>query len=104
MKSIKILNIHNKSPFIDWIDTLDRVTKSRVQSRLTRLLEGNFGDCKRIDNEICELRLKFGSGYRIYYTEINDIIVLLINGGDKSTQNRDIQKAKSLLQEWRNLK
>lgn len=70
---------------------------------MTRLLENNFGDCKKIYHEIFELRLKFGSGYRIYYTEIDNMIVLLINGGDKSTQTKDIEKAKSILQEWRNL-
>ena len=85
------------------MDSLDKNTKIRVQSRLTRLLENNFGDHKKIDNEISELRFKFGSGYRIYYTEIDNIIVLLINGGDKSTQSKDILKAKSILQEWRNL-
>ena len=71
---------------------------------MTRLLENNFGDYnKKIYHEISELRLKFGSGYRIYYTEIDNMIVLLINGGDKSTQTKDIEKAKSILQEWRNL-
>ena len=101
---VKIAQLSNdKAPFIDWIESLDKVTKSRVQSRLTRLLENNFGDHKKIDNEISELRLKFGSGYRIYYTEIDNVIVLLINGGDKSTQSKDIQKAKEILQEWRKL-
>ena len=85
------------------MNSLDNTTKIRIQSRLTRLLENNFGDHKKIDNEISELRFKFGSGYRIYYTEIDNIIVLLINGGDKSTQSKDILKAKSILQEWRNL-
>ncbi len=85
------------------MDSLDKVTKSRVQSRLTRLLEGNFGDHKKLDTEISELRLAFGSGYRIYYTEIDNVVVLLINGGDKSTQAKDIEKAKKILQEWRNI-
>lgn len=101
---VKIAQISNgKVPFIEWINSLDKITKSRVQSRLTRLLENNFGDHKKIDSEISELRLKFGSGYRIYYTEINHILVLLINGGDKSSQSKDIEKAKNILQEWRNL-
>lgn len=101
---IKIAQLANdKIPFIEWMDSLDKTTKARVQSRLTRLLENNFGDHKKIDNEISELRLKFGSGYRIYYTEVDNIIVLLINCGDKSTQSKDIEKAKSILQEWRNL-
>ncbi len=101
---IKIAQLSNdRTPFIEWFESLDKTTKARIQSRLTRLLENNFGDYKKIDNEISELRLKFGSGYRIYYTEINNVIVLLINGGDKSTQSKDIQKAKQILQEWRNL-
>lgn len=100
---VKIAHLYNdKVPIIDWLESLDKATKSRIQSRLTRLLENNFGDHKKIDNEISELRLKFGSGYRIYYTEIDNVIVLLINGGDKSSQNKDIQKAKQILQEWRN--
>lgn len=86
---IKIAQLANdRTPFIEWFESLDKTTKARIQSRLTRLLENNFGDYKKIDNEISELRLKFGSGYRIYYTEINNVIVLLINGGDKSTQNK----------------
>ena len=100
---VKIAQIGEKAPFIEWMDSLDNVTRIRIQSRLTRLLENNFGDHKKIDNEISELRFKFGSGYRIYYTEIDNIIVLLINGGNKSTQSKDINKAKSILQEWRNL-
>ena len=100
---VKIAQIGEKAPFIEWMDSLDNVTRIRIQSRLTRLLENNFGDHKKIDNEISELRLRFGAGYRIYYTEIDNIIVLLINGGDKSTQSKDINKAKSILQEWRNL-
>lgn len=101
---IKIAQLTNdKAPFIEWINSLDKSTKARVQSRLTRLLENNFGDHKKIDHEISELRLKFGSGYRIYYTEVDNIIILLINGGNKSTQSKDIEKAKSILQEWRNL-
>ncbi len=101
---IKIAQTKNgKTPFIEWINSLDKTTKARVQSRLTRLLENNFGDFKKIDNEISELRLKFGSGYRIYYTEIDNIVILLVNGGDKSTQSKDIERARIILQEWRNL-
>ena len=103
-KIVKIAQISaGKSPFISWIESLDKSTKIRVQSRLTRLLENNFGDHKKIDHEISELRLKFGPGYRIYYTEIDNVVILLINGGDKSSQVKDIQKAKTILQEWRNL-
>ena len=103
-RTIKIATLdNNKCPFAKWLNSLDKPVKARVQSRLTRLLENNFGDFKKIDNEISELRLKFGAGYRIYYTEIDDIIVLLINGGDKSSQEKDIENARKILQEWRNL-
>ena len=64
VKIAKLAN--NKAPFIEWMDSLDKNTKIRIQSRLTRLLENNFGDHKKIDNEISELRFKFGAGYRIY--------------------------------------
>ena len=101
---VKIAVLENeKVPFIEWLNPLDKTAKARIQSRLTRLLENNFGDHKKIDNEISELRFKFGAGYRIYYTEIDNVIVLLINGGDKSTQQKDIEKAKNILQEWRKL-
>jgi len=101
---VKIAQItNNRTPLLEWINSLDKAIKFRIQSRLTRLLENNFGDYKKIDNEISELRLKFGSGYRIYYTEIDNIIILLINGGDKSSQSKDIEKAKNILTEWRSL-
>ena len=84
-----MLTLENKKiPFIEWLNSLDKVTKARIQSRLVRLLENNFGDHKKINNEISELRFKFGAGYRIYYTEIDNVIVLLINGGNKSTQQK----------------
>ena len=101
---VKIATLENKKiPFIEWLNSLDKVTKARIQSRLVRLLENNFGDHKKINNEISELRFKFGAGYRIYYTEIDNVIVLLINGCNKSTQQKDIEKAKNILQEWRKL-
>ena len=106
MKSriVKIATLDKgNAPFIEWLNSLDKATKARIQSRLTRLLENNFGDHKKIDSDISELRCKFGAGYRIYYTEIDNIIILLINGGDKSTQQKDILEAKNILQEWRNL-
>ncbi len=103
-KTVKIAQLSNgKVPLAEWMETLDKAVKIRIQSRLTRLLENNLGDCKKIDDEISELRFKFGPGYRIYYTELDNIIILLINGGDKSSQSKDIQKAKVILQEWRTL-
>lgn len=75
--------------------------QERILERFERLEEGNYGDFKTIDNEIKELRFKFGSGYRIYFHETNNTIILLICGGDKSTQTKDINKAKEYLNIWR---
>lgn len=73
----------------------------RILDRLDKLQDGYYGDFKILDSEIKELRFKFGSGYRIYFHETNDIIILLLCGGDKSTQNSDIKKAKEYLKIWK---
>lgn len=86
-----------KCPFDEWFYKLDKTTQARIEKRLERVQEGNYGDFKRLDSDISELRLVFGSGYRIYFTELNDIIVILFCGGDKSTQKEDINKAKKYL-------
>ena len=88
-----------KCPFDIWLNNLDNSMKVRVSKRMERVVEGNYGDCKKIDNDISELRFKFGAGYRIYFTEVENIIVVLLCGGDKSTQSKDIEKAKEYLQD-----
>ena len=65
-------------------------------ARLDRVAHGNFGDVKEIDSSINEMRFFFGSGYRIYYVIRGNTIVLLLNGGDKKSQKKDIEKAKEL--------
>ena len=57
-----------RAPVIDWLNSLDNITRKRIVQRILRIEDGNFGDCKRISNTISELRFNFGSGYRIYYT------------------------------------
>lgn len=65
--------------------------------RFDRLKDGNFGDYKQLDEYLYELRFNFGSGYRVYYTLENNVIVLLINGGDKKSQVKDIKMAKEII-------
>lgn len=102
MKEIEVLEINGKKPIHEWVNSFkDTRTQYRITERLKRLKFGNFGDCKKIDNELSELRFNFGSGYRVYFSEINNVIILLVNGGDKSTQSRDIKKAKEYLQIWK---
>jgi putative addiction module killer protein len=86
-----------KCPYEEWFYKLDKATQARIEKRLERLEEGNYGDFKKINNDLSELRFNFGSGYRIYFTETNDIIVILLCAGDKSSQQYDIKKAKNYL-------
>ena len=92
---------NGKAPIVEWLSSLDSMTRKRINQRILRIEDGNFGDHKKISENISELRFMFGKGYRIYYTEIDGTIVLLINGGDKSDQSNDIKKAHELLQQWR---
>ena len=92
---------NGKSPIIEWLDSLDSITRKRIIQRILRIEDGNFGDCKKLSEAISELRFTFGKGYRVYYTEENKKIILLINGGDKSKQSKDIEKAHELLEQWR---
>lgn len=96
MKEIQFYqHTNNKVPVVEWLKGLDKPFRIRIQDRLNRIeQDDNFGDFKKLDNEISELRFNFGSGYRIYYAEIDNIVVLLLNAGDKKFQSNDILKAK----------
>jgi putative addiction module killer protein len=84
-----------KSPIEDWLNALrDRDAKAKIKARLRRVSLGNLGDYKSVGEGVCELRVDCGSGYRIYFGQIGKTVVLLLCGGDKSTQNQDIRKAK----------
>jgi len=86
--------------FRDWLEGLrDRKARLRIDDRLKRLAAGNAGDSKSVGDKLRELRLPFGPGYRIYYMWREDVLIILLIGGDKSTQSRDIAKAKALAKE-----
>ena len=83
---------------------LDRVAKSIVASRVERLQMGLYGDVKSCGEGVSEIRIDFGPGYRVYYTEaLENTILLLLMGGDKSTQKRDIKVAKKMLADMKRL-
>lgn len=83
-----------KQPYKDWFLALkDRTIQARIAKRIQRLEEGNLGDTKTLGNELFELRFFFGSGYRVYFGREGLRLVLLLCGGDKSTQSRDIESA-----------
>jgi putative addiction module killer protein len=82
----------------DWINSLrDHTSRARIQVRIDRLVHGNPGQQRRLTDGVCELKLDFGPGYRVYYTEREGEIIILLACGDKSTQQRDIQTAISLV-------
>jgi len=82
---------------LDWIDSVeDGVTRSRIQARIDRLMHGHPGRYRRLLGGICELKIDFGPGYRVYYTERRGELIVLC-GGDKSSQLQDIQTAFALV-------
>lgn len=96
--SIKVyIDDNGNEPIKEWLESLDKTTRKRILLRFDRLRDGNFGDYKQIDDELYELRFMYGSGYRVYYTLAKETIVLLINGGDKKSQLKDIKRAKEIL-------
>ncbi|MBO6086264.1 MAG: type II toxin-antitoxin system RelE/ParE family toxin [Acetobacter sp.] len=96
-------HIERTKTFKKWFTKLrDQRAYACVQKRIDLLKEeGYFGDHKSLGGGISELRIDYGPGYRVYYIERNGMIILLLAGGDKSTQDKDIAKARKLAQEWK---
>ena len=89
--------IEKTNIFDSWLNKLkDKTAVNRIMARLYRIEHGNFGDVKSVGQNLFELRFFFGSGYRIYYTIQGEKIVLLLCGGDKSSQKQDIAKAQTM--------
>lgn len=89
-------------PFSEWLDSMrDRVAQARVRIRLRQVQAGNFGDCKTVGEGVLELRVHVGAGYRVYCGRHGKSVVLLLCGGDKTTQANDIKRAKDLWSEWK---
>ena len=95
-------------PFDDWISSLSPVFRARVYAYLTRVELGNWGNVKAIEGagakDLFELRMFFGPGYRAYFGKDGDKLILLLCGGDKKTQKRDIKEAKMLWNEYQKRK
>lgn len=83
--------------YLNWINSLkDRAGRARIQVRVDRLVHGNPGQHRALTDGVCELKVDFGPGYRVYYTENSGVVVVLLAGGDKSSQQRDIKMALAL--------
>lgn len=78
----------------DWINALkDKVARARIQVRVDRLVHGNPGQYRNLTHGVSELKIDFGPGYRVYYTDRNGELIILLAGGNKSTQQHDIKSA-----------
>lgn len=97
-----MLEIRRTDEFAKWLKRLkDADAKARINMRVRRIsLTGNLGDFKHVGDGVCELRVNYGPGYRIYFARRGNEVILLLAGGDKSTQRRDILKAQQLNEEY----
>lgn len=95
-------NSSGDEPFITWLESLrDIATRLRISKRLRRIEENNLGDVEAVGDGIYELRMHFGPGYRIYFAYVGQEVILLLGGGDKSSQTKDIQKAKQFRKDYK---
>jgi len=96
------LSEDGRKPFKEWLERLrDIQGRAKIRIRLDRIRLGNFGDSRKVGEGVHELRIDYGPGYRIYFGQDGSRLILLLLGGDKSSQKRDIVRAKEL---WRDYK
>ncbi|MGB5962827.1 MAG: type II toxin-antitoxin system RelE/ParE family toxin [Coleofasciculaceae cyanobacterium] len=102
-REIRIYTTPNgRSPFSEWRDSFrDRRARAKIRTRIDRVEDGNLGDCKSVGEGIFELRIDYGAGYRIYFGQEESIIIILLCGGDKSTQAQDIQRAREYWEDYK---
>ncbi len=95
-----MIEVKRTDVFIHWLEGLrDETAQARIAIRIDRLEAGNPGDIKSIGDGVSEMRINYGPGYRLYTARRGQVVIVLLCGGDKSTQRRDIEKAKALLRE-----
>jgi putative addiction module killer protein len=93
---------YNAEPITEWLSALrDKQARARIEMRFSRLAAGNFGDCKSLRDGVSELRIDWGPGYRVYYGMVGKTVVLLLCGGDKRTQDADIQRAVDYMKDFK---
>ena len=93
--------IDGKCPYEDWFETLDNKTKSIIDNRIERLIDGLYGDHKKLSKSmLSELRFFIGKGYRIYYKDLTNVIIIIVAGSDKSDQKRVIKLAEKYFKDF----
>ena len=94
---------NGKSPFSQWLSALkDIKARAVIRARLNRIQLGNFGDCKSVGEGVVELKIAYGPGYRVYFGREGELIVVLLCGGNKASQSKDISQAKTFWKEYKN--
>lgn len=94
--------IDGKKPFESWINNLkDAMSRARIRARIDKVETGNFGDFRSVGDGVSELRFTFGSGFRVYYALKSETVVILLIGGDKSSQEKDIERAKEFWADYK---
>ena len=93
-----------RSPFGRWFDSLDAGAANRVRTALSRMEAGNLSDVKGVGRGVLECRIHVGPGYRVYFGRDGDTLIVLLGGGTKACQQRDIEEARELWQEYRHRK
>jgi putative addiction module killer protein len=102
MKLLRYQREDGKVPFSDWLNGLrDKRAQAQVRVRLQRLAAGNLGDIKAVGGGVSELRIHLGPGYRVYLAQRGESWILLLSGGDKSSQQKDIETARHYLRDWK---
>jgi len=95
-----MFHFERSQAFADWLDSLrDTIGKARIIARLRAAEHGNFGDCESVGEAVYEMRVHYGPGYRMYFTRRGEVVYLLLVGGNKSTQKRDIKRAIQMAQD-----
>jgi putative addiction module killer protein len=91
-----------RQPFPAWLAALnDATARARIRARLARLMAGSFGDSEPVGEGVMELRIDWGPGYRVYFARLGQVAVLLLCGGDKRTQDKDIKRAKDYFRDYK---
>lgn len=92
-----MIEVRRTQEFADWLMAMkDRQGRARILTRIDRLADGNAGKHRNLGGGIFELKVDFGPGYRVYYVNLGEVVAVLLCGGDKSTQSKDIRRAKEL--------
>lgn len=103
-KLVVYITEKGKAPFDDWFDKLDTAAALKVRTALARIETGNLGDVKPVGQGVSERRITFGPGYRVYFGQDGDTIVILLCGGTKKRQSKDIEQAKTLWEDYKRRK